>query len=109
MNKFKISGHSIQICRMEGVIADPSQFRCWTPDCVKTRMLRVAGAVGWLMKPILCPDRFHQPANAENADYPFQVVGENVQRHFGADVFECFHLEVRRSHPRLDRPEWMLD
>ena len=72
-------------------------------------MLRVAGAAGWLMKPILCPDRFHQPANAQNADYPFHVVGQDVERHFGADVFECSHLEVRRSHPRLYRAEWMLD
>jgi hypothetical protein len=31
-----------------------------------------------------------------------------VQRHFGADVLECFHLEVRRSHPRLYRAEGML-
>jgi hypothetical protein len=32
-----------------------------------------------------------------------------VQRHFGADVFERFHLEVRRSHPRLYRAEGVLD
>ena len=37
----------------------------------------------------------------QNAYYPFHVVGEDVQRHFGADVLERFHLEVRRSHPRL--------
>src|SRR5207237_7512212 len=24
-------------------------------------------------------------------------------------ALECFHLEVRRSHPRLYRTEWMLD
>ena len=47
------------------------------PDCVKTRMLRFAGAAGWLM-PSLCPDRFHQSANAENAHYPFHVVGQDV-------------------------------
>ena len=29
------------------------------PDCVKTRMLRFAGAAGWLMKPSLCSDRFY--------------------------------------------------
>jgi len=47
-------------------------------DCVKTRMLRFSGAAGWLMNPILCPDRFHQSANAQNADYPFDVVGQDV-------------------------------
>src|SRR5260221_9732432 len=31
-----------------------------------------------------------------------------MQRHFGADVLERFHLEVRRSHPRLYRAEGML-
>jgi len=33
----------------------------------------------------------------------------HVQHHFGADVLERFHLEVRRSHPRLYRAERMLD
>ena len=42
----------------------------------------------------------HQP---QNADYLFHVVGQDVWRHFGTDVLECFHLEVRRSHPRLYR------
>jgi hypothetical protein len=32
-----------------------------------------------------------------------------VQCHFGAYVLERFHLEVRRSHPRLYRAEGMLD
>ena len=59
--------------------------------------------------PILCLDRFHQSANAQNAHYPFHVVGQDMQRHLGADVLERFHLEVRRSHPRLYRAEWMLD
>ena len=40
---------------------------------------------------------------------PFHVVGQDVERHFGPDVHECFHLEVRRSHPRLDRAEGLLD
>ena len=31
-----------------------------------------------------------------------------MQRHFGTDVLECFHLKVRRSHPRLYRTERML-
>jgi len=40
---------------------------------------------------------------------PFHIVGQYVQRHLGADVLERFHLEVRRSHPRLYRAEGMLD
>ena len=48
------------------------------PDCVKTRMLRFAGAASWLMKPSLCSDRLHQTTNAQNADYPFHVVGQDV-------------------------------
>src|SRR6478672_3633790 len=54
-------------------------------------------------------DRFHQSANAQNAHHAFHVVGQDVQRHFGTYVLERFHLEVRRSHPRLYRAEWMLD
>ena len=71
-------------------------------------MFKVAGAVELPGKPMLRPDRFHQTANAQNADYPFHIVGQDVERHFGADVFECSHLEVRRAHPRLYRAEWML-
>src|SRR6266566_4840665 len=59
--------------------------------------------------PVSCADRFHQSANAHNAHHPLHVVGQDVQRHFGTDVLECFHLEVRRPHPRLDCAEWMLD
>ena len=72
-------------------------------------MFEAAGAVELPGKPMLRPDRFHQTANAQNADYPFHIVGQDVERHFGADVFECSHLEVRRAHPRLYRAEWMLD
>ena len=32
-----------------------------------------------------------------------------MRRHFGTDVLECFHLELRRSHPGLYRAEWVLD
>ena len=57
----------------------------------------------------LCPDRLDQSTNAQNAHEPFHVVGQDVQRHFGTDVLECLHLEVRRSHPGLYSPEGMLD
>ena len=61
------------------------------PDCVKTRMLRFAGAAGWLMNPSLCPDRLYQSADAENHHHAFHVVGKDVQRHFGADVLQRLH------------------
>ena len=57
----------------------------------------------------LCSDRLDQAANAQNADHSFHVVGQDVQRHFGAHIFEGFHLEVRGSHPGLYRTEGMLD
>jgi len=60
-------------------------------------------------RPVSCSDRLHQSANAQNAHYAFHVVGQDVQRHLGTYVLERFHLEVRRSHPRLYRAEWMLD
>lgn len=70
-------------------------------------MVGQAGPVG-LRDPISRADCFHQSANAQNAHHPFHVVGQDVQRHFGAYVLERFHLEVRRSHPRLYCAEGML-
>src|SRR5260221_11103232 len=78
------------------------------PACVKTLRLRLAVLVSG-DEASLCPDRLHQAANAQNADHPFHVVGQDVQRHFGAYIFERFHLEVRGSHPGLYRTEGMLD
>jgi hypothetical protein len=68
----------------------------------------VGGADNMAGAAVLGADRFHQSANAQNAHHPFHVVGQYVQRHLGADVPERFHLEVRRSHPRLYRAEGML-
>jgi hypothetical protein len=50
-----------------GKVASASEHKPWgmyefaisDPGCVKTRMLRFAGAAGWLMKPSLCSDRFY--------------------------------------------------
>jgi hypothetical protein len=68
-----------------------------------------AGATKCLGKPMLCSDRFHEVANAENAHHPIHAVGQTCKRHFGADVPENFHLEVRRSHPGLYRAKGCLD
>ena len=32
-----------------------------------------------------------------------------MQTHLRTDVFQCLHLEVRRTHPGFDRAEGMLD
>ena len=61
------------------------------------------------MRPVLGVDRRHQSADFQHAHHAFHVVGQDVQRHLGADVLERFHLEVCRSHPRLYRPEGMLN
>lgn len=54
-------------------------------------------------------DRREQLRHAEDRYHPLQIVGQNVQRHLGSDVFQRLHLEVRGAHTRLDRPEGMLD
>jgi hypothetical protein len=40
---------------------------------------------------------------------PGEIVGKNVQRHFGGDLRQRLHQEVGCSHPGLDRAEGMLD
>ena len=49
-----------------------------------------ARPIRWPAQPVLGPDRFHQSANAQNAHHPFHVVGQDMQRHLGADVLERF-------------------
>src|SRR6266436_7257074 len=82
--------------------------------CFWPRLCKNADANGWAgatgsAKPVSRADRFHQSANAQNVHHPFHIVGQDMQRHLGADVLERFHLEVRRSHPRLYRAKGMLD
>lgn len=89
-----------------------SHFRvaraAFDPGCVKTLVLEV-GAGSRPARLTLSPDRLRQATNAQNADYSFHVVGQDVQRHFGTDMLERLHLEVRRSHPGLYGPEGVLD
>jgi hypothetical protein len=54
----------LRYARFDEIPAESSARSASGPDCVKTRMLRFAGAAVRLMKPSLCPDRFHQAANA---------------------------------------------
>ena len=42
----------------------------------------------------LCPDRRHQRSDPDDVHDPFEIVGQYVQGHFGADIFEPLHQEV---------------
>ncbi len=52
-------------------------------------------------RPVLCVDCLHQSANAQNLHHAFHVVGQDVQRHFGADVLERFLSDVSGGLNRL--------
>lgn len=54
-------------------------------------------------------DRFQKLRYPEDRHHPLQIVGQNVQCHLGGNVLQRFHLEVCSTHPRLDRPERVLD
>ncbi len=53
--------------------------------------------------------RRDQRADAHDVDDAFEVVGQNMQCHFGADMLQRFHLEVGIAHPALDGAKGMLD
>ncbi len=57
----------------------------------------------------LCPDRRDQRGDADEVHDALQVVGQDVQGHFGGDLFQRLHLEVGRAHLELDGAEGMLD
>jgi len=58
----------------------------------------------------LCRAHGHdQRADAHDVHDPFEIVGQHVQGHFGADLLQRLHLEVGIAHPVFDGPEWMLD
>jgi hypothetical protein len=62
--------------------------------CKNADILALQARSDALPEAILCSHRFHQSANAQNAHYPFHVIGQDVQRHFGTDVLERFPAEV---------------
>ncbi len=43
----------------------------------------------------LCPHLRDQRDDAHEVDDAFEIIGQHVQRHFGADPFQRLHLEVR--------------
>ena len=50
-----------------------------------------------------------QRRDADDLHDAFEIVGQYVQGHFGADPFQRLHLEVGMAHPGFDGPERMLN
>ena len=46
--------------------------------------------------------------NAHDVHHSGEIVGEYVQRHFGGDLRQTLHQEVRRPHPHLERAKGMF-
>ncbi len=64
------------------------------------RNLRFCAALGRIREQIegderLGPHRGDQRGDAHNVHDTFEIVGQNVECHFGADPFQRLHLEVR--------------
>ena len=51
----------------------------------------------------------HQCLDADDVENAGEIVCENMQRHFGADILQSLHLEMGRAHPSLDGSEGMLN
>jgi hypothetical protein len=65
---------------------------------------------GWVEGLRPCnPHRLHRLGNTQNADHSLEVICKDVQDHFGADVIERLHQEVRRAHPVLQCSEDVFD
>ena len=54
-------------------------------------------------------DRLQKLPRADHVDHALDIVGEDVERHFGANIPEPTHLEMGGPHRGLDRSERMLD
>src|SRR6516165_12205030 len=60
-------------------------------------------------QPWLCLDRCDQRSGPHDVDDAREIVGEDMERHLGGHAWQSLHQEVGCSHPRLERPERMLD
>src|SRR5450631_2856850 len=67
------------------------------------------GKQGPEIKGISISDCCHERCDSEDLHRSFEVVRENMQTHFGAHTWQGLGEEMRRSHPRLERAERMLD
>jgi hypothetical protein len=52
------------------------------------------------------PRQRHHP---QHLHHPLQIVGKHMEAHLRADPAQGLRQKMRRSHPRLDGPERMLD
>ena len=50
-----------------------------------------------------------QRADADDGHGAFEIVGQHVQGHLGADLLQRLHLEVGIAHPVFDGPKRVLD
>ena len=57
----------------------------------------------------LGPDRLDESPRPEDLNRPLHVVCENVQAHLGSNLRKRCRQEMRRTHPRFNRREGMLD
>jgi hypothetical protein len=55
------------------------------------------------------PRGLHQWHDSDELHRTFQVVGQNVQAHFGTYARQRLRQEVRRAHPGFERAEGMFD
>ena len=57
----------------------------------------------------LRPHRRDQLSRPHDIHDARQIIGEDVERHLGGHAWQPLHQEVGCSHPRLERPERMVD
>src|SRR6266540_3836036 len=57
----------------------------------------------------LCPHCLHQRSDAHDLHDAFEVVGQHMEAHFGADARQPLGQEMRRAHPGFERAEGMFD
>jgi hypothetical protein len=55
------------------------------------------------------PHPLHRSCHPEQLNYSLEVVGEDVQAHFGADLSQSSGEKVSCAHPLLERSKDVLD
>ena len=58
---------------------------------------------------VLLAGELHQRGDADDLHDPFEIVGEDVQGHLSADMFQRLHLEVGIAHPAFEGAKGMFD
>ena len=51
----------------------------------------------------------HQAPEANQRDHSLDIIGQNIERHFGADILQPPRQEMGVPHPSLDRAERVFD